>query len=185
MRIALTGGIAEGKTTVLEAIGQMGIPTESADRVAARVLQQPEVRSAVASGLGLDGSFTREELRARITSDPTARRFLNRLMHRAVVEEMWRSPAVVFEVPLLVEACLFGRFDRVWVTCCGHEEQIRRLTERLGDRKEAQKMAALHLPTCVKAVFADRILRTDQPLGLVLEDVRSLLGEYGLIRLRR
>ena len=175
LQIALTGGIAEGKTTVLRALSEFGLRTTSADEIAREVLDDPAFSAQVAQRMCLSEPLDREGLGRAIAADPAKRRALNSVLHPEILARMIEVRADVIEVPLLMETCLQGAFRRTWVVTCGPEEQLRRLTERLGDEGEALKRLAQQLPTKVKCAFADRIIRTDRPPGSVVSDVRELV----------
>ncbi len=161
-RIAITGGIAEGKTTVLGYLSEMGIPTASADDVAAEVFADKATQARIAEVAGLSMPLDRARLRARIAADPFARRNLNRLLHPLILDRLRKESAHFFEVPLLVETCLQREFDEIWVVTCGRAEQRRRLAERLGSELEVDAALSTQLPTEVKLCFADVVLRTNQ-----------------------
>lgn len=161
-RIGITGGIAEGKTTVLGYLREMGIPTASADDIAAEVFANKATQAKIADVAELPMPLDRAQLRARIAEDPLARRNLNRLLHPLILERMRKDSAQFFEVPLLVETCLQREFDEIWVVTCGRAEQRRRLAERLGSDLEVVAALSTQLPTEVKLCFADVVLRTNQ-----------------------
>ncbi|MCC7231058.1 MAG: dephospho-CoA kinase [Fimbriimonadaceae bacterium] len=180
MRIAITGGIAEGKSTVLGYLRELGYSTASADDVAREVFDQPDVQAALQARLHVEGPVGREWLRQRVSESPEVRRGVNRIMHRSILEALFRHPATFFEIPLLLETCLQGRFDRVWVVTCGPEEQTRRLVERVGNSEEARKMLATQLPSGAKWVFADEIVRTNTTELSVREYVlAAVASEFG------
>lgn len=124
--IALTGGIASGKSTIARRLAERGAIVVDADAIV-REVQQPgtPVLHAIADSFGdaviaADGSLDRPALGAIIFSDGAARRQLNAIVHPAVKEESARQFAsaftadphavVVYDVPLLVEA----RADDPW-----------------------------------------------------------------------
>ena len=174
LQIALTGGIAEGKTTVLNTLAECGVRTAAADEIAREVLDDPAFSAAVAQRMGLAEPLDRKELGRAIVANPAKRRALNSILHPEILARMIEARADVIEVPLVVETCLQGAFSRTWVVTCGPEEQLRRLSDRLGDEGEALRTLALQLPTKVKCAFADRIIRTDRPISSVVSDVREL-----------
>lgn len=184
MRLAITGGIAEGKSTVLGYLAGEGVPVVSADDVARETLDRPDVRQAISSALGLasDATDFRSVLRARIAEDAEARHAVDSIMHREILQAMLareHGPLTAFEVPLLIEACIQRHFDRTWVVTCGEEEQLRRLIDRLGDEEQARAMIAMQLPSRVKLAFADRVFRTDQPPSFVHRSAVEALAELG------
>ncbi|HRF60118.1 MAG TPA: dephospho-CoA kinase [Fimbriimonadaceae bacterium] len=181
MAIALTGGIAEGKSTVLGFASDRGVRTASADSVVAELWTQTEFRTEVAEALGLAGPADKASVRARVTADPSARLSLNRLTHRRVMEALLGSEAELIEIPLLIETVAHPLFHRVWVVTCGASEQERRLRDRLGDAASVAGFLATQLPTRAKLAFADRILRTDTSFSHVLDSTVEALVEEGLL----
>ena len=177
MRLAVTGGIAEGKSTVVGYLRDAGYSTASADAVAREVFGTSEVQSWIVERLG---SSEPARVREAVASDASFRRSLNRLTHPRILHKLDRLRADVVEVPLLIEACLQSRFDRVWVVTCGPEEQLRRLAERLGGVPSAESLLATQLASRVKIPFADCIVRTNLPeetvRGYVLDAVFASLG---------
>jgi dephospho-CoA kinase len=161
VRIAVTGGIAEGKSTVLGYLKELGFSVGSADAVAKEVLEHPEVQQALAKALDLPRPVTALALRDRVWGDDEARRTLNSVTHPRIVKAIEAIDAEFLEVPLLIETCLHGRFDAVWVVTCGPEEQLERLTKRTQSEAEARLILESQLPSQVKQVFADLTIRTN------------------------
>lgn len=161
MGIAVTGGIAEGKSTVMGYLREMGYETASADTMAREVFLDEEVQAKLADLIGCGVPVLAEVLRAEIASSDEIRRRVNQLMHPLVVKKMVASTAQAIEVPLLFETVLHPLFERVWVVTCGKDIQLQRLTERLGNVQAAQGLIGTQLPTLVKCVFADEIIRTN------------------------
>jgi dephospho-CoA kinase len=180
LKVALTGGIAEGKTTLLRMLSEQGLKTASADEVARGVLEDPVIQSEIGQRLGIRGPIDREELRRTIEEDPGKRRSLNEVMHAEILARLISQDADVVEVPLLIETCLQSLFQRVWVVTCGRVEQSRRLTERLGDPEQAERLVGTQLPTLVKCAFADRVVRTDVPLSSVQSEAVELARSAAL-----
>lgn len=173
MRVAITGGIAEGKSTVLAMLADAGWRTASADDLAREVMAEIAVQASLAEILGASPPVAPALLREAMARDPEMRRQVNSLTHPRIARAMLGSNANFIEVPLLIEACLQGSFESVIVVTCGPEEQLRRLTERLGDGQAARSMLAMQLPTRSKAPFSDDLIRTNQPLDIV----RQLVNE--------
>ena len=174
LNVGLTGGIAAGKTTVLRMLSECGLSTLSADEVAREVLEEPAMQEAVGRELRVRLPLDRKELGTIVANDPTKRRRLNALLHEEVFARIVESGADVVEVPLLVEACLQSSFRQVWVASCGPQEQLRRLTARLGDAGKAVLSLDSQLRSEVKEAFADVTVRTDGPLDAVQKEVVEL-----------
>lgn len=174
-RVALTGGIATGKSSVRRRFAHQGVPTIDADALAhaviapgtpgaARIVERfgPDVRSS-------DGSIDRRTLGAIVFADPAARRDLEDIVHPAVYEAItaWYAalpplPFAVADIPLLYETGRESDFDVVVVAACEPEEQLRRVVERDGLTPDAarQRIAA-QLPIAEKVRRADHVIRTD------------------------
>lgn len=173
-RLAITGGAASGKSTLLRYLREQGVATASADDVARLVYDDPAIQSRLAEILGVPQPVPRHLLLQAILDDPSVRRSVNAAMHDAVWRQLELTKSVVWEVPLLIEACLQGSFERVWVADCGADEQRRRLFERLGDADLVERLIATQLPARAKVAFADEVIRTNRPEPLVRAYVLEL-----------
>lgn len=174
MRLAITGGVAEGKSAVLSILASLGWPTASSDDLAREIFARPDVQSEIAEELSLEVPVTPEAVKKRIWRDPKARRSMNGVTHPRIIESILGGRFRAVEVPLLIETCTQGLFDQVWVVACGPAEQLRRLTERTGDADEARQIIASQLPTEAKLAFADAIVRTNEPVERVNRFVTEL-----------
>ena len=149
--MALTGGIASGKSAVADAFARRGVPVLDADVIAREVVApgQPALAAVVeAFGpavLAADGTLDRRALRARIFADPTDRRRLEALLHpaiRAAFAEQSAAlaragaPYQIHAIPLLVESGRAPQYDRVLVVDCPEGLQRRRLLARDGETPE-------------------------------------------------
>lgn len=177
MRLAITGGIAEGKSTVAGYLASGGYRVLSADDVARDVFHTDSIQGWLASKLGAKAPVAPETVRAEVMRDPTFRRALNARTHPEVLERVFSSGAQIVEMPLLIEACLQRHFSRVWVVTCGEEEQLRRLAERLNSVESARSLLQTQLPTRVKIAFADRVFRTN----LAEPDVHDAVKEAAAV----
>lgn len=145
LRIALTGGIASGKTLVSDTLKDLGATVIDADVLAREVVGPgtPGLRAVVRRfGQGIlhhDGSLDRAALAGIVFADDGARDDLNAIVHPLVRERARRleaaapSDAVVIHViPLLVETGQRDHFDAVIVVDVPTTEQVSRLMHRSG-----------------------------------------------------
>ncbi|HZT78066.1 MAG TPA: dephospho-CoA kinase [Vicinamibacterales bacterium] len=177
LRIALTGGIATGKSYVLARFLRLGIPCLDADALAHGVTAAgTEATQQIAARFGADvlaadGAVDRGKLGPVVFADPAARKELEAIVHPAVYraiaagvrgfELTGGAPYVVVDVPLLFETGHAQEFDRVIVTACAAETQLARLRERgLGDEAARQRLAA-QWPTAEKTSRAQFVITTD------------------------
>lgn len=187
-RIAITGGVAEGKTTALRLFESLGAHGISSDALAATLLLpgtelwQQLVREFGQAITTADGALARERLASLAFADATARRRLNRVMHPAVVRALQTqleayapSPVPTFiEVPLLIEVALQGFFDAIVVVQATPALQRKRLLERGVSPQRARQILRAQLPTRCKTAFADWVIRTHRSLEQVEAQVHRI-----------
>ncbi|MCS7208398.1 MAG: dephospho-CoA kinase [Fimbriimonadales bacterium] len=197
-RIAITGGVAEGKTTVLRMFESCGATVLSSDAlVATLLLPGTELWQRLVQEFGqgivaADGTLAREQLAALAFGDVSLRRRLNQILHPPVVRALHArleslacgTTPVLVEVPLLIEVALQGEFDGVVVVHATPALQRRRLIERGVPPRRAGQMMRAQLPTRCKLAFADWVIRTHRPLEHVERQVRriwqTLVAERGV-----
>jgi dephospho-CoA kinase len=194
LRVALTGGIATGKSYVLDRLRQRGVPCLDADALVHGVeASGTEATSAIAARFGpdvlaADGSVDRAKLGPIVFADPVARRELEAIVHPAVYRAIaagLRAFALVgdyafavVDVPLLFETGAEKDFDRVIVTACSLETQRARLVERGLDEEGARRRLAAQWPTEKKVARAHFVINTDgtfDETNAQVDDVVKLL----------
>ena len=187
-RIAITGGVADGKTTVLRIFESLGAQTVSSDQLVAALLApgtevwEQLIREFGQAIIAADGALVRERLAALAFGDPVARRRLNQIMHPAVVRALQaqlraHEPSltpIFVEVPLLIEVALQGSFDAVVVVQATPALQRQRLIARGVPPQRARQILQAQLPTRCKTVFADWVIRTHRSLEYVEAQVRRI-----------
>jgi dephospho-CoA kinase len=184
MRVALTGGIASGKSRCLQRFGALGAATVDTD-VLARDAVAPGTPglAAVAARFGEgvlngDGSLNRGRLGQLVFADAAKRRDLESIVHPAVFAALdeWFAgndagdlpePAVsVTDIPLLFETGHEGDFDAVVVTKCRPDQQLARLIDRDGlTPEDAQHRIDLQLSAAEKARRADFVVDTSKSMA--------------------
>lgn len=142
--VALTGGIASGKSEVERRFAARGVEIIDADIVARDVIAigTPALAEIVevfgVAVLGANGTLDRKAMRERVFADPDARHRLESIVHprvRKVLEEAAanvRSSYGMLVIPLFVESGEYQWIDRVLVVDVPRETQIRRLLARDG-----------------------------------------------------
>ena len=178
-RIAITGGVAEGKSTILRYIKEKGLPVLSADDIAKEVLSEDKFQKAVAEGLNLNLPLNRQDLRLLILEDSAARKKLNHILHPEILKRLLASKISIIEVPLLFEAGVENSFDKIWVVTCGEEEQFRRLNERLKDTVLAKKLIGTQIPTSEKYKYADLVFDTRNSEDFLRNQIKKALMTEG------
>jgi dephospho-CoA kinase len=171
MKIALIGGIACGKSTVLGCLQEMGVMVENADAIAKDVFWNPGVQARLRDAVRMEP--TPAAIREAIAAQPDLRRKVNAITHPAIMSGILASRAQVIEVPLLLETAIQGHFDAVWAVVCDPEVQKLRLRERYGN-DASDGLIQTQLSTKCKVAFADALIPTG---GSLSETKKSLFEE--------
>jgi dephospho-CoA kinase len=195
--VALTGGIATGKSVIAEVLRQKGCYLDSSDAAAHELMGTgrpawkkifshfgPEI-------LNPDRTINRKAMGEIVFSNREERLFLNRLIHPLVLrhkkrtvrklEKEGRTRIFVSEAALTIEAGFTGFFDKIIIASCPKKIQLRRLMDRDGiSRTEAARRIGSQLPLREKLKHADYVIDTS---GTIMETVDQTASVYAqLIR---
>ena len=179
MLLALTGGIASGKSTVTARLAAaLGARVFDSDREARRLVDDdPTVRAELRAAFGpgvIDaaGHVDRPALRARVFADPADKRALEGILHPRIrntwlslAEEHLRSRPdafLILDIPLLFETGAEAHLPRIAVVGCRVETQVRRLMEiRRMEEPTARSIIASQLPLGEKTARAQHVIWND------------------------
>lgn len=188
IKIALTGSIGMGKSTVARMFERAGIPVFDADAEVRR-LQSPggalvEPIAARFPDTVVDGAIDREKLALRVLEDPLQLAELEKIVHPAVraarkkfVDAHRAALALLFEIPLLFETGGEADFDKVIVVSAPPEVQRTRVLSRTGMTEE--KLGSIlgrQLPDDEKRRRADFVIDTGTDLSTTEKQVRDILA---------
>jgi dephospho-CoA kinase len=194
IRIALTGSIGMGKSTVGKMFERAGVPVFDADAVV-RQLQAPG--GSLVSKIGelfpgtvRSGTLDRDCLAQIVLADPAKLSALEKLVHPAVreareqfVAEHSNAPAIVFEIPLLFETGGEKEFDKVIVVSAPAETQRARVLERRGmSRAKLDSILARQTPDAEKRARADFVIDTGHDLSTTEAQVGEITACLGIGR---
>jgi len=191
MRVALTGGIASGKSTVAAMFAAQGVPIIDMDVLAREVVAPgsallaqvferfgPSVRNP-------DGSLNRAALRELVFRDAGARADLESMLHPAILARAAQrsaelgGPYQIIVVPLLAESGAARAYDRVLLVDCDETLQRSRLAQRDGSNA-AQVEAALaaQASRAARRALADDVITNDGDAAALEPKVRELHRRY-------
>ena len=184
--IALTGGIACGKSTVLKSLERKGFETVDCDEIVAQLHRKAEVKKRVKNEFG---SNDRKKLAEKIFSDAKARERLERILHPLVLRELLkkfaalerRNCAVVFvDVPLLFEARLENCFSKSVAVYCRQSQQVARLEKKGLTEKQALQRIRAQMPLSQKVKKADFSINNSGAQKSLETGVRRFLEKAGI-----
>ncbi|MGA2938924.1 MAG: dephospho-CoA kinase [Syntrophobacteraceae bacterium] len=187
-RIALTGGIATGKTTVANRFRELGAIILDADEYS-RLAVEPGTASytALRDRIGplffnRDGTLRRQELRREIIREPALRKRINAILHPYIIGAMgteWERQkklhpraVLVFDIPLLFEGGFEKDFDIVILVYSTPEVQVQRLMQR--DKlssSEAERTLSMQFPIDSKRAHSDYIIENSGEIERTLRQV--------------
>ncbi|MBC8493601.1 MAG: dephospho-CoA kinase [Candidatus Thioglobus sp.] len=142
IKIALTGGIACGKSNVAQLFSDLDVDIIDLDELS-RLVVEPGTQglSELASYFGerilnTDKTLNRRALREILVSSPANQEKIEEILHTKILEKMQmeikkvKNKLVIVEIPLLVEKNLAYLFDRAIIVQCNAEKQLERLKKR-------------------------------------------------------
>jgi dephospho-CoA kinase len=175
-KVALTGGIATGKSYVANRLRAAGVPIVDADVLSREVVSPGSpALAAIRKRFGpdavrRDGTMDRVRVGQIVFKDKRARLDLEAIIHPAVIKAIndffnalpKRTPFAVADIPLVFETGREKEFDTIVVVACPREMQIQRVMERNGlSREDAERRLNAQLPIDQKVKKATHVIRTD------------------------
>lgn len=194
--LGITGGIATGKSTVVQMFVELGAEILDADLVAREVTEPGSealadiIREFGEDVVGPAGNLDRRKLGEMVFGNEEALKRLNEITHPRIIKILEQRIArfreehrdecfvLVVEIPLLVECNLFYLTDKVVVVSSEQAAQIRRLTRRSSlSSSEAARRVAAQMPVAEKEKYGDWVIRTDGTIEDTRRQVESIWRE--------
>jgi dephospho-CoA kinase len=196
--IALTGGIASGKSAVADLFAKLGVPVLDTDQIARDVVEpgSPALAQLVAEFgadvLDASGRLDRVRMRERVFKSPEQRKRLEAITHPAIRAELARRSAhaggdyQIHVIPLLVEGGRADAYDRVLVVDVPASHQVQRLMARDGaSAAEAQRILEAQATREQRLEIADDVIVNTGGLDDLQGFVDTLHRNYSLIAAAR
>lgn len=190
--IGITGGIASGKSTVVDEVRKHGYQVIDADQVVHELQAKGgKLYQALLDWLGdgilkSDGELDRQKLGQMIFASKEMLTKSSQIQNGIIRQELARrrdelakSQEVFFmDIPLLIERDYVDWFDDIWLVFIDEKTQLERLVLRNHlTREEAQKRIASQMSTEAKKTFADKLLDNSGDIATLKKKVAELLAE--------
>ena len=194
--LGLTGSIAMGKSTTARLFAEEGVPVHDADAAVHRLYEGEAVAPIEAAfpGVTKAGKVDRAALGQRVAGDQAALRRLEQIVHPLVrarelkflnEAEASGAPAVVLDIPLLLETGGDRRVDAVVVVSAPAEMQRARLLERGIEMERLEGLLARQVPDAEKRQRADFVVDSSQGIEHARAQVRQILKAVAKMPIRR
>lgn len=187
LKLGLTGSIATGKSTVLKAFADLGVPTFSSDEAVHELYRGAAVAPVEAAfpGVSVDGAIDRDKLSRQLIGHPQRLRQLEAIVHplvRTRIRSFLSEAAArgetmaVVDIPLLFENGVDWGLDAIIVTVVDEAEQRRRALARPGMTVEKlDAILARQLPQAEKVKRATYIIDTSDTIEATRQTVADLV----------
>lgn len=170
MKIALTGGIACGKSNVAQLFKKFGAETVSLDELSRQVVMPGSVGLNTLVDcfsddiLNSDKSLNRTALRKILLKNKANQQIIEDILHPKILEKMQmmiknsKKQIIIVEIPLLVEKNLDYLFDRAIIIDCNEQNQLKRLIKRENiDQKSAKSLISAQTSAENRLKLADQL----------------------------
>ena len=189
-KVAVTGGLSSGKSTVCQIFRELGAFVVSADIIVHRLLSPqsplaPQLIQLLGEGIKKDQEFDRNEIAKRVFADHQTLKELESILHPAILEEVERQydrvknqnhhTLFIAEIPLLYEIESQHLFDSVIAVTCDDERAKQRFKKRTEQPDEEFDRRMSHqLPPSEKTANADHIIENNGTLAELRAQVETL-----------
>ncbi len=192
--VAITGGIASGKSEIGRRFGQLGIAVADADVYARTLVEpgKPALEAIVAHfGRGMlhaDGQLDRGALRRIVFDDERARHDLETILHpriRLALHDACAAATSAYAmaaIPLLAEGggrTAYPWLARILVVDVPRDVQLLRLFQRDGSsREQAERILAAQASQEARLAIADDVIDNGGAIGALAPQIQALHASY-------
>lgn len=187
-KIAVTGGIASGKTTVCQMFKEMGAAVFFADEIVHELFSNRKLIEKIMSEFGekilQNGQIDRNALGDLVFKDPQKLKRLEAILHPMVLdrieEEYVKAKGLFFvaEIPLLYEIGFEERFDIVVAVIADEKIAKKRFMAKGFSEEEFERRSQRHLTPEEKAALAHFVLTNNGTLDHLRKEVLQLKEQF-------
>lgn len=189
-KIAITGSLGTGKSTILKILQNLGFSTFSCDEVVKNLYKDPDIQKKIIEIFGkeilsIDGKLNKKKILEKILEDNKLKEKLESLFHPLVKEKLLefirerKEEKIIFaEVPLLFEVGWEDLFDEIWVITCSPLTQKERILKKGLEEKLGEKLLKLQLSLKEKEKKAHKIIFSEKSFEELEKEIKEMLKEY-------
>ncbi|WP_156286045.1 dephospho-CoA kinase [Oceanivirga salmonicida] len=185
MIYGLTGGIATGKSTILNELKKRNIKVVDLDNISHELLENKEIKNEILKKISkniltTDNKIDRKKLSSIVFSDKDKLEILNNIMHKKIINQMIniiknnKDDILVIEVPLLFELNLEKYFDKIILAYAPRQLQLERILKR--DKKtikEAENILNSQFDIEIKKEKSDIIIDSSNSIEKLREQIEK------------
>ena len=189
-KIAITGSLGTGKSTILKILQNLGFSTFSCDEVVKNLYKNLDIQKKIIEIFGkeilsIDGKLNKRKILEKILENNKLKEKLESLFHPLVKEKLLefirerKEEKIIFaEVPLLFEAGWEDLFDEIWVITCSPLTQKERILKKGLEEKLGEKLLKLQLSLKEKEKKAHKIIFSEKSFEELEKEIKEMLKEY-------
>ncbi|VAW56776.1 Dephospho-CoA kinase [hydrothermal vent metagenome] len=191
IKIALTGGIGCGKSTVCQLFSQFNVPIIDTDIIARNLVEPNSIAlNEITAYFGhtvllSNGSLNRKALAHIIFNEPKKKQYLESILHPKIKLEIqqkittFTTPYVIIVIPLLIETNQQKNYDRILVIDCTEQQQIERTLARdTRDLNEIKSIITSQVSREKRLSTADDIIDNSMNENLLAPQVEQLHQKF-------
>ena len=189
-KIAITGSLGTGKSTILKILQNLGFSTFSCDEVVKNLYKDSDIQKKIIEIFGkeilsIDGKLNKRKILEKILENNKLKEKLESLFHPLVKEKLLefirerKKEKIIFaEVPLLFEVGWEDLFDEIWVITCSPLTQKERILKKGLEEKLGEKLLKLQLSLKEKEKKAHKIIFSEKSFEELEKEIKEMLKEY-------
>lgn len=189
-KIAITGNLGTGKTTILKILQDLGFSTFSCDEAVKELYEDLDVKEEIVKIFGkeileTEGGINKKMILEKILKDQELKKRLENILHPLVkekflefIEENKKEKVIFAEVPLLFEVGWESLFDEIWVVSCSEKTQKERIAKKGLEENIGSEILKFQLPLREKEKRAHKIVFSEKDIKELKEEIKEMLKEY-------
>jgi len=189
-KIAITGNLGTGKTTILKILQDLGFSTFSCDEAVKELYEDLDVKEGIVKIFGkeileTEGEINKKRILEKILKDQELKKRLENILHPLVkekflefIKENEKEKVIFAEVPLLFEVGWESLFDEIWVVSCSEKTQKERIAKKGLEENIGSEILKFQLPLKEKEKRAHKIIFSEKDIKELKEEIKEMLKEY-------